>query len=302
MKRFLPFIILLITNILISQEINPCEDSRYLDIKEKSLDEMSDREYQYFLKKDNECSEYMRKYSGTADSPTNTTNNKVEEIDSKSVKSLVDQNSKMLAYETSKKDPAFAGILAFLIPSAGHAYAGNWENGVVLLLARFGLAIVAFSGLDVGDVEEPIKPTYWLGLGGVFVLGIFEVIDAMGEAKKYNSSLAKKIFGEDSPIVLANEALNKPNNHPSRTMNTGPLGINSIKSEKTWTITLTSGLVIRDVKLEEVRGELLFFKSNGETDRRHISFIERIESGDIVLDLKDKAIHAKASSISNIKD
>ena len=256
---------------------------------------MSDREYQYFLKKDNECSEYMRKYSGTADSPTNTTNNKVEEIDSKSFTSLVDQNSKMLAYETSKKDPALAGILAFLIPSAGHAYAGNWENGVVLLLARFGLAIVAFSGLDMDDVEEPIKPTYWLGLGGVFVLGIFEVIDAMGEAKKYNSSLAKKIFGEDSPIVLANEALNKPNN-------LGTLGINSIKSEKTWTITLTSGLVIRDVKLEQVRGELLFYKSNGEMERRHISFIERIESGDIVLDLKDKAIHAKASSISNIKD
>ena len=136
MKRFLPFIILLITNILISQEINPCEDSRYLDIKEKSLDEMSDREYQYFLKKDNECSEYMRKYSGTADSPTNTTNNKVEEIDSKSFTSLVDQNSKMLAYETSKKDPALAGILAFLIPSAGHAYAGNWENGLFLLLTR----------------------------------------------------------------------------------------------------------------------------------------------------------------------
>ena len=37
---------------------NPCEDERYLQIKEKSLDDMSDREYSYFTQKDKECSEY----------------------------------------------------------------------------------------------------------------------------------------------------------------------------------------------------------------------------------------------------
>ncbi len=40
----------------ISDEENPCNDSRYLKLKEIDLDEMSDREYQYFLKKDESCS------------------------------------------------------------------------------------------------------------------------------------------------------------------------------------------------------------------------------------------------------
>ena len=38
---------------------NPCEDKRYLKIKNKSLDDMSEREYQYFLKIDEECNEYQ---------------------------------------------------------------------------------------------------------------------------------------------------------------------------------------------------------------------------------------------------
>ena len=38
---------------------NPCEDKRFLKIKNKSLDDMSEREYQYFLKIDEECNEYQ---------------------------------------------------------------------------------------------------------------------------------------------------------------------------------------------------------------------------------------------------
>jgi len=37
---------------------NPCEDPRYLDIKKKSLDEMSDREYEYFMMKEKGCMSY----------------------------------------------------------------------------------------------------------------------------------------------------------------------------------------------------------------------------------------------------
>ena len=39
---------------------NPCEDERYLELKTKTLDEMSDREYQYFLTYDEECSQYQK--------------------------------------------------------------------------------------------------------------------------------------------------------------------------------------------------------------------------------------------------
>ena len=36
---------------------NPCEDSTYLELKKKKLDEMSDREYEYFTQKEKECAE-----------------------------------------------------------------------------------------------------------------------------------------------------------------------------------------------------------------------------------------------------
>ena len=40
---------------------NPCEDSTYLELKQKKLDELSDREYEYFTRKDTECSAYLSK-------------------------------------------------------------------------------------------------------------------------------------------------------------------------------------------------------------------------------------------------
>jgi hypothetical protein len=34
---------------------NPCEDSNYLDLKNKKIAEMTDKEYQYFIEKDRMC-------------------------------------------------------------------------------------------------------------------------------------------------------------------------------------------------------------------------------------------------------
>ena len=61
MKKYL-FIVLLVSSVF-GQSINPCEDERYLEIKNKSLDEMSDREYEYFKQKDKECSEFGENYA-----------------------------------------------------------------------------------------------------------------------------------------------------------------------------------------------------------------------------------------------
>ena len=36
-------------------QTNPCDDERYLELKKKLLDDMSDREYEYFKQKDKEC-------------------------------------------------------------------------------------------------------------------------------------------------------------------------------------------------------------------------------------------------------
>ena len=44
---------------ILAQELeNPCEDKIFLDIKEKKFDEMSKREYEYFMLKDIACEKW----------------------------------------------------------------------------------------------------------------------------------------------------------------------------------------------------------------------------------------------------
>ena len=65
MNRYIS--LLLFIGLAWGQTKNPCEDERYLKIKVKSLDEMSDREYAYFLKFDEKCTDYLESsstYSG----------------------------------------------------------------------------------------------------------------------------------------------------------------------------------------------------------------------------------------------
>ena len=56
MLRCVLLIQLIAFSFLHSQETNPCQNERYLKLREKKLDEMSQREYEYFLKYDEECS------------------------------------------------------------------------------------------------------------------------------------------------------------------------------------------------------------------------------------------------------
>ena len=55
--------LLLFIGLAWGQTTNPCDDERYLKVKEKSLDEMSDREYAYFLKFDEKCTDYLESSS-----------------------------------------------------------------------------------------------------------------------------------------------------------------------------------------------------------------------------------------------
>ena len=43
---------------VLGQSINPCEDERFIKISGKFVDQMTEVEYQYFLKKQKECAEY----------------------------------------------------------------------------------------------------------------------------------------------------------------------------------------------------------------------------------------------------
>ena len=49
--------LLLLIGSLFAQE-SPCEDATYLELKKKQLDEMSEREYQYFTTKDTACEQW----------------------------------------------------------------------------------------------------------------------------------------------------------------------------------------------------------------------------------------------------
>lgn len=42
----------------VASGVSPCTEERYVNLKEKPLDEMTQREYEYFIRKDQECTEF----------------------------------------------------------------------------------------------------------------------------------------------------------------------------------------------------------------------------------------------------
>ena len=58
MKKLILLSVLLIVGSLFAQETSPCEDETYLELKKKQLDEMSEREYQYFTTKEAACEQW----------------------------------------------------------------------------------------------------------------------------------------------------------------------------------------------------------------------------------------------------
>ena len=53
-------ILIFVTSLLAQGSYNPCEDKMYLELKNKKISEMTDREYSYFLRKDIACAEYIK--------------------------------------------------------------------------------------------------------------------------------------------------------------------------------------------------------------------------------------------------
>ena len=48
--------LLILFSIALGQDSNPCKNKRFLSLSKMDLDDMSDREYNYFIKKEEECS------------------------------------------------------------------------------------------------------------------------------------------------------------------------------------------------------------------------------------------------------
>ena len=110
-------------------------------------------------------------------------------------------------YENQKKSLGTAGVFAFFIPTAGHAYAGNWLRGLpFLLFEAVGVGMMS-DAITYGEEEcyysyyhsyyyceeEEIidEDQYALGLGILVVAKIWEVFDARATAKNYNEDLKR---------------------------------------------------------------------------------------------------------------
>ena len=90
---------------------NPCEDERYLEIKDKPLNEMTDREYNYFLSADKDCKEY-KSTTKQSSGIVNSNQPRMNSISQTGAPSMINQATgasmteqlKLLAYDDATND------------------------------------------------------------------------------------------------------------------------------------------------------------------------------------------------------
>jgi len=139
--------------------------------------------------------------------------------------SKMSDTEKMIWYQNEKKSPALGVLYSFLLPTTGHAYAGDWKRGLLFKGSQIGMVFLAISlnqkgwGKwdedhynsnwfdDYGDSNaHPGYPDYDARLIGlsyyplfasVFILVPWELYDVAKTAKKYNQELYEELFGKD---------------------------------------------------------------------------------------------------------
>ena len=112
--------------------------------------------------------------------------------------SKMTNTEKMLWYQNEKKSPARAIFYSWLIPTSGHAYAGDWNRGLKFKggeLALFFSGLVLINGPNWSPEKEE-KGVVLIGVSAVIL--ILEYIDVVKTSTKYNIQLYKDLFGEKS--------------------------------------------------------------------------------------------------------
>jgi len=105
------------------------------------------------------------------------------------------ETTKLLRYNSEKKEPWIAVLGAWFMPSLGHYYAGDWGRSLPKIgvqAAGLGLYI---AGLSQTTTSSTTSSGTSLALGGLIVLlggRIWEYFDAYSTAEDYNRSLQKK--------------------------------------------------------------------------------------------------------------
>ena len=130
---------------------------------------------------------------------------------------------KMMWYNNEKKSAARGIFYSFLIPTTGHAYAGNWKRGLIIKGAQVTLFIIGALVNEEGhgkwdddhyqsnkrintssDGMVPGYPNYnedLITVSTVIAIGILlsyplDLYDVARTVKKYNRKLYKKLFGK----------------------------------------------------------------------------------------------------------
>ena len=126
-------------------------------------------------------------------------------------------DARWLKYEDERKEPLLAVGAAWLLPSAGHAYAGDWGRGVPFLLADIACIGIAISGIQTvkssnsfdtpsgtasySTTNTKITGAYFVGLGLLVAVRVWEYFDAYDTAEEHNKQLQKELNLTDEEIA-----------------------------------------------------------------------------------------------------
>ena len=117
------------------------------------------------------------------------------------------QSEKIMMYNSYNKSPALGVFFEFLIPTVGHAYAGNWTRGLLFKGGQIGLwSLVAFKIYAKNDPVDilPHEEAITIAIGGTIAIQIWEYVDVVKSVKKYNHNLYREIFGKEPPSFSLN--------------------------------------------------------------------------------------------------
>jgi len=119
-------------------------------------------------------------------------------------------DTKWKLYNAESKNPWLAVGAAWFIPTAGHAYAGNWGRGLPFLgVEAASLALMMSSISSTGSTVNTSQ--YGLALGVFMVARIWEYFDAYSTAEDANKELKKNygltfLIRDSSPSLAFNYA------------------------------------------------------------------------------------------------
>jgi len=121
-----------------------------------------------------------------------------------------EESTKLMLYQSGKRTPMLGCLLTDLIPSAGHAYAGNWGRGLIFAGAEVALYLYALTGMKEVNTqgyyqytEYEYNSTFYYCMAGALIVRIWEHYDAYKEVERYNAKLYEQIMGKPMPGNLS---------------------------------------------------------------------------------------------------